>query len=293
MEAMGLEWSVAQPMMTAIGLPSDPGAAITAAEAETVRLLVLASRDVLGEEATIQLARVAGNAMARVAETLVGTFRLQVEVPRRDAGTRYVDIVKEYSDLTETWLPAFVRTLDTILRRQMVAVAERMWSTDEERSAVTLPRTIGFVDLVGYTSSASTLSVRQLTTVLIDFDKRTADVVARGNGQIVKTIGDEAMFVTEDARDACQIALDLVEASGGELPPVRVGLATGDVISVFGDLYGPDVNLAARLVAVADPATAVVSEHVRGAASGFRFEPMAPLSLKGFPNPTVAYRLQR
>ena len=57
------------------------------------------------------------------------------------------------------------------------------------------------------------------------------------------------MFVTEHAADACHIALDLIDASGGTLPAVRVGLASGEMASVFGDLYGPDVNLAARLVA--------------------------------------------
>jgi adenylate cyclase len=135
--------------------------------------------------------------------------------------------------------------------------------------------------------------VRQLTGVLMEFDERTSEVVARGNGQIVKTIGDEAMFVTEDAGDACRIALDLVDASGGTLPPVRVGLATGEMVSVFGDLYGPDVNLAARLVAVADPSTAVVSEQIPSATTGFRFEPLPPLTLKGFPERSTAYRLHR
>jgi adenylate cyclase len=175
----------------------------------------------------------------------------------------------------------------------MVAVSERMWSTDIERSAVTLQRTVGFVDLVGYTSTTASLSVRQLTEMLIDFDERTAEVVARGGGQIVKTIGDEAMFVTEDVADACRIALDLVDASGGQLPPVRVGLATGEMVSVFGDLYGPEVNLAARLVTVADPSTAVVSEEVRSDTSGFRFERLAPLALRGFPDHITAYRLHR
>jgi len=255
-----------------VGLSTDPDSLVTDGEAATVRLLASASTDLLGEEATMQLARVAGNAMARVAETLVGVFRLQVELPRRESGTPYVDVVKEYSGLTQTLLPAFVSTLDAALRRQMLAVSERMWSTDIERSAVTLQRTVGFVDLVGYTSTTASLSVRQLTEMLIDFDERTAEVVARGGGQIVKTIGDEAMFVTEDVADACRIALDLVDASGGQLPPVRVGLATGEMVSVFGDLYGPEVNLAARLVTVADPSTAVVSEEVRSDTSGFRFE---------------------
>ena len=82
---------------------------------------------------------------------------------------------------------------------------------------------------------------------------RTSEIVAEGRGQIVKTIGDEAMFVTEDAGDACRIALELIDAAGDTLPPVRVGLATGEMASVFGDLYGPDVNLAARLVGAAGP----------------------------------------
>jgi adenylate cyclase len=126
----------------------------------------------------------------------------------------------------------------------------------------------------------------------MEFDKRTAEVVARGNGNIVKMIGDEAMFVTEDAADACRIALELVDAAGGELPPVRVGLAAGEMVSVFGDLYGANVNLAARLVAVADPATAVVSEQVRAAVKGFEFKPLPPLELKGFSDPMVGYLLR-
>jgi adenylate cyclase len=293
-EASGIEWSKAQRLLTALGLSTDPEVLTTAGEADAVRLIAMVSNDLLGDEATMQLARVAGNAMARVAETLVGVFRLQVELPRRDAGTRYVEVVMDYADMAQTLLPAFVGTLDALLRRQIVAVADRMWSTDVERSAVTLPRTVGFVDLVGYTEATAALSVRQLTEVLIDFDNRTADVAARRNGQIVKTIGDEAMFVTEDAADACHIALDLVGAAGGELPPVRVGLASGEMISVLGDLYGPDVNLAARLVAVADPGTAVVSEQVRMAApSSIRFERLAPLTLKGFSTPVDAYRIHR
>jgi adenylate cyclase len=288
----GLDWPATLRLMTAIGLSTDPDFPVTADEAAAVRLLAGASNDLLGEDATLQLARVTGNAMARLAETIVGVFRLQVELPRRDAGMPYVDVVKEYAELTQTLLPTFVSTLDAVLRRQIVAVAERMWSTDSERSIVTLQRTVGFVDLVDYTSATASLSLRELTNILIEFDLRTSELVAKGNGQIVKTIGDEAMFVTEDAADACRIALDLIDASGGILPPVRVGLASGEMVSVFGDLYGPDVNLASRLVGVADPSTAVVSEQVRSAASGFRFERLAPLTLKGFADPTTAYRMK-
>jgi hypothetical protein len=75
--------------------------------------------------------------MARLAEVLVATFRLQIELPRRAGGSTDYEIVREYSDVAQRLPPAFVGTLDALLRRQMVAAAERMWSTDDEKVAVT------------------------------------------------------------------------------------------------------------------------------------------------------------
>jgi adenylate cyclase len=287
-----LQLSQAQNLMRAVGLPDDPQQLLTEDEVTALTLLAADALDLLGETATIQLARVAGNAMSRLAETLVGGIRLQVQLPRRDSGSSSADLVQEYASLAQTLLPEFLHTLDAILRRQIVEVMKRVWSTDEDRSAVTQLRTVGFVDLVGYTEAAASLSVRELTDVLIAFDEQTADSVRRGNGQIIKTIGDEAMFVTEQPDDACWIAKDLVQRFGREgIPPVRVGLATGEMVSIFGDLYGPDVNLAARLVSVADSGSAIVSERTRNATGTFRFDPVPPQELKGFPAPVRAFRL--
>ena len=62
---------------------------------------------------------------------------------------------------------------------------------------------------------------------------------------------------------------------------------------MFGDLYGHEVNLAARLVAAADPSTVLASERVRaGVGDRFAFDPIGDLSLKGFPEPVTAYRVQ-
>ena len=60
-------------------MATDRDEPVTAEEAETIELFVR-SMALLGEEAAVQLARVTGSAMAKVAETLVGGFRLQVEV---------------------------------------------------------------------------------------------------------------------------------------------------------------------------------------------------------------------
>jgi class 3 adenylate cyclase len=107
----------------------------------------------------------------------------------------------------------------------------------------------------------------------------------------VKLIGDEAMFVVEEASSACHIALDLIERSPY---PVRVGLAEGAIVGLFGDYYGETVNLAARLVGLADASIAVVSDSVRtAAAADFRFEREPARDLKGFAEPVRTYRLHR
>ena len=92
------------------------------------------------------------------------------------------------------------------------------------------------------------------------FEEQVWDLVTRAGGRVVKLIGDEAMFVVEDVARACDVGLAFVEASPH---PVRVGLACGPVVGLYGDYYGETVNLAARLVRAATPSTLVVSESVR------------------------------
>ena len=288
-EALPIESATATRLLTALGMTTDLNEPITAEEGETIQLFV-ASLRLLGEEAAVQLARVTGSAMAKVAETLVGGFRIQVELPRLESGVRYVDVVKEYSDIIHSLLPAFVRSLDALLRQQILAVAKRMWSTDEEHSTVTLVaygwiRRPGRVHRSDRFPLGSGAGGRAHRLRRAHRTSRTA-----GNGQVVKMIGDEAMFVTEDPADACQIALDLVATFGeNQTPPVRVGLATGEMVSVLGDLYGPDVNLAARLVTVAEPETVVVSQRTQDGAPEFLFHALPPRTLKGFPDSITSF----
>jgi adenylate cyclase len=49
------------------------------------------------------------------------------------------------------------------------------------------------------------------------------------------------------------------------LSEVRVGLAHGPVLSREGDLFGPTVNLASRIVNIAFPGSVVVSDEIHAA----------------------------
>src|SRR2546423_906065 len=82
---------------------------------------------------------------------------------------------------------------------------------------------------------------------------------------------------------ACDVALRLVDTSP---QPVRVGLAHGTVVALYGDYYGETVNLAARLVNAADPSTVAVSQSLRErAGDAFDFEALPARELKGFGDP--------
>src|SRR5579884_545487 len=65
------------------------------AELADAQQLLSAARDLFGWDAAVGLARVLGSAASRVAEAVVDTFRIRVEVPERSAGTSYAEVVEQ------------------------------------------------------------------------------------------------------------------------------------------------------------------------------------------------------
>jgi adenylate cyclase len=100
-------------------------------------------------------------------------------------------------------------------------------------------------------------------------------------------IGDEVMFVADDPMAAAEICLSLQEvyATQHTLSVVRAGLSYGTVLARGGDYFGTVVNLASRIVNIANPGTLLISETFRGALdldSGFHTKALRPRYLKDF-----------
>jgi adenylate cyclase len=286
----GLDPDLVRRMWRALGLPASGPVRVTPDAAAALRLLDAMS-SWLTPETTFALARVVGSSSARVAEALISAFRVQIEVPHGTAGTAYSKVVDEYTEAARELLPLFLEAANAVFRRHMVLVSYQLWSTDDERAAVTHERAVGFADLVGSTEAVRAGSVAAMAAMVRQFEEQVWDLVTTAGGRVVKLIGDEAMFVIEDPVRACELALDLVDASPH---PIRVGLAHGTVVALYGDYYGATVNLAARLVRTAEPSSVTVSGTVqRLAARAFAFEALAAQPLKGFPEPVSAYRLAR
>jgi class 3 adenylate cyclase len=291
-ERSGLDSDLVRRLWLALGLPDSDTVPVrvTPDAAEALRFTAMMT-ELLGEEAVLALARVVGSSVARMTEALSGAVRVGIEVPQRISGTPYSQVVHDYTTVARDLLPSFLAAVEAVFRRHLVVVSYQLWSTDEEHAAVTLERTVGFADLVGSTDVLRTLSVKEMAEMVRRFEERVWDLVTRAGGRVVKLIGDEAMFVVEDPGRACDAGLGLVEASPH---PVRVGLAHGPVVGLYGDYYGETVNLAARLVREATPSTLLVAETVRDrAGAAFTFQPLGPFTLKGFAEPAAAYRIRR
>jgi class 3 adenylate cyclase len=277
---------------------ADPDAVpprLTEAEAEALRVLVGLGRNMFGEQTALGIARVVGGTSARLAEALVDSFRVEYEAPRLAAGEDYSDVIAHYAGLINRELDQFLTAFRAVLRRHIQVVASGRWSFDPEARTARRELVVGFVDVVGYTALSRTLPPRELSWLLDRFETIVADAVSRRSGRLVKLIGDGAMIASTDAAEACRLGLELADAFAREpeLPEIRVGLAGGEVIAILGDYFGEVVNLAARLVAVADASAVVVSDAVRAAAAGaFAFDEIAVGELKGFASAPRAFRVR-
>ncbi len=93
-----------------------------------------------------------------------------------------------------------------------------------------------------------------------------AQVVARWNGVLVKTIGDEIMVAFESAAEACEAAKAMQDAVNALAPTqnvkfaIRIGFHFGHVLENNMDFLGDAVNTASRLAGLARSRQILTSE---------------------------------
>jgi adenylate cyclase len=183
-------------------------------------------------------------------------------------------------------------------RRHLAAAISRMVNDAEpvpDQPGVV--RSVGFADLVSFTRLVRRLSERDLARVVQRFEALASDIVTAHGGRVIKTVGDEVLFVAIGAGPAAAIALDLVEALADDdvLPDVRVGMSSGRVVSRLGDVFGTTVNRASRLTAVARPRTVLVDDALAASLasmSGFEMSPLTSRTLRGI-GPVTPWELRR
>lgn len=244
----------------------------TQADLDALELLMAARRhELVSDELAVALARVLGQALARVAateaQTLVPLVRLLAAhrggpvptgdlVPPALTGGAPVASAEELVDtVADVLVPTIERFMTYSWRRHLLAALGRLLRPQATE-------VVGFADLVGFTRLSAQLDPDDLPDVVGRFQELATQHLVTLGGRVVKAIGDAVLFVFPDGPTAALGALALVRAAGRTttLPGVRVGLACGSVVELEGDLYGDTVNRAARLVELARPDTVLADD---------------------------------
>jgi Tol biopolymer transport system component/class 3 adenylate cyclase len=154
--------------------------------------------------------------------------------------------------------------------------------------------TILAVDMVGYSASAEHDQARAAERVKW-LERRLSDLAEKHGGRIFSTAGDGFMLEFALASSAVRAAIELLDAGGEptvEQPRVRAGAHLGEVMTKGADLLGHGVNVAARLMAAAQPNHLVISEALHAQLHGevdASFERLGPMRLNKMRESIVAY----
>jgi adenylate cyclase len=165
-----------------------------------------------------------------------------------------------------------------------------------------LPRAILFLDVVESTRLIEVDEEGVVHRWLDVVEKLKAGPIAKhGETRLVKVLGDGLLMEAENANVAVSLAQDLLAAFDAEsddpdsILQVRIGINVGEVIrSVDDDIYGNDVNIAFRLLSVAQPGEIVATAQVRDALSDeldAGFEDLGECYLRNVVRPVRVFRV--
>jgi TolB-like protein/class 3 adenylate cyclase len=157
-------------------------------------------------------------------------------------------------------------------------------------------------DVVGFTRLMEQDDAGTLAALKARRAEILQPIVTKHSGRVVKVMGDGVLVEFASAVDAVSCAVELQEAMGAansEVPEsgrivLRIGISLGDVLVEGNVLYGDGVNVAARLEALAEAGSILVShavlEHVDHKLP-VRFHDQGERTLKNISRPIRVYRV--
>jgi adenylate cyclase len=296
-ERAGLSLEEVRALWRALGFATvdDEQRMFTEADIEALKnVKALSAVGEIDDEMMRSMTRIIGQTFARLAswqgQLVMEIIEKSPELLADGSGERVLELM---SNLT----PVVSDLHNYVWRRQLAAYFARVESNATASPGTETSMAVGFADMADFTGFTRRSSESELRAVLGRFETLATDVVGSHRGQIVKTIGDEVLFVADDPHDGAEIALGLIEAAEDDdaLPQLRAGVAFGPVVSRLGDVFGQTVNIASRLTSVARTGSVLVDE---GLADGLRgdshyvLHSLRPVSVRGY-NHLRSWRVRR
>ncbi|MGP9489350.1 adenylate/guanylate cyclase domain-containing protein [Glutamicibacter sp. 287] len=264
----GVSLLSARKLWRAMGFPElgDDEVFFSGRDTEALKTMVdLVREGKLTDETAISLMRSVGQMTDRMVvwqvEAIVEDMVANQNMSDRQARRQLLESLPELiGPLEELLVYSWRRQLNAgihrlALRAEAGVAAYNQDSSDSDGTPLPLARAVGFADLVSYTSLSRRMNERTLAQMVQRFESKSAEIISVGGGRLVKTIGDEVLYVAETPQAGAQISLALSREFEADelLPRTRVAVVWGRLLSRLGDIYGPTVNLAARLTSLAEP----------------------------------------
>ena len=272
----GLEESILgeQPTLTALEVASEAGVtvveirrlwralgfpeagddiAFTRADVDAVsKIFSVVDSGALDFDMAVAMTRALGQTMSKLADWEVAILLKRVEelAAEEGGGSR----ISQAQSLVTAVNPAFEEVISYAWRRHLAAAVSRLVALGaKEEDLHTTHVSVGFADIVHFTALSNTLDDEGIGNLVEVFEARCSDAVSTTGGRVIKSIGDSVLFTAPTALAAVEIGEGIIRVIGRDprMPDVRVGIASGSVVTRMGDVFGPPVNMAARLTALA------------------------------------------
>jgi class 3 adenylate cyclase len=161
--------------------------------------------------------------------------------------------------------------------------------TTTDRMVTTLVMT----DIVDSTATASRLGDNTWKQLLAEHNRLVRSRLERYLGKEVNTTGDGFLAMFASARGAIRCAMSIRDATAGIGLPVRIGVHTGEIELLPGDIGGVAVHAAARVMALGGASDIMVSSSTRSLVDddALHFESTGEQELKGLSAPLGVFAL--
>jgi len=153
--------------------------------------------------------------------------------------------------------------------------------------------TLLMTDIVDSTATASRLGDATWKQTLGVHNRLVRARLERYLGKEVNTTGDGFLAMFASAIAAIRCAASIRDATNELGLPVRIGIHTGEVELLPGDIGGVSVHAAARVMALGGASDVIVSATTHGLVldAGVHFESRGVQRLKGLPTPLEVFAL--
>lgn len=292
----GLSEDLIERIMVVLGTPAGRERLLTETDVKALAQLADVADAGLPIEALLQLVRVYAQAVRRIADAEVRLFHLFVHEPMMRDGLGALEMSREMGNIVEMVSPAtrplfeylHDRYVRYFIEQDVVGHMEDEFGGDSEIDQIRI--SLCFIDLTGFTRFTEEEGDAEAFSVIEQFTE-AVEATLPPEANIVKTIGDEVMVVSNDPVTLVEWAVGFL-ALFEDRPKPRAGVHYGEAVFRDGDYFGSQVNLAHRVVNRALGGEVLVTEpvaHAIGEHEDLELDALGAVDLKGFPEPTPLY----